>query len=261
MNKTKIEWTNYTWNPIHGCSKVSAGCQNCYAEAFSRKMKLTKLPWTSQNAKENITIKPHKLNEPFALTTPTMIFVNSMSDLYHPKVLDNFIEKIFNVMHALPQHVFQILTKRPDRAIHWEEHWWTPNIWLGTSIENKKTLRRIKWIQESNAQIKFLSFEPLLEDLGEINLKNIDWVIVGGESGNNYRPMNHAWARNIRDQCIDENIPFFFKQSSGYKPNTGTQLIEPDGKSTEWKQFPDTLPSKLRPTTHIHTTTQLSLFQ
>ena len=240
MNQTKISWANVTWNPVHGCSKVSAGCDNCYAETLSLRKGFTKLPWTGDNVTENVLLKPHKLRDPYKIKEASRVFVNSMSDLFHPQIPDDYIAKVFDVMCDLPQHVFQVLTKRPRRAARWSGEW-NPNIWQGTSVENKKTLFRIDQLRECQAKTLFLSLEPLLEPLGELNLENIHWVIVGGESGKGYRPMDHAWARDIRDQCVDKGVAFFFKQSAAYRTEMGTELIEADGSKTTWQQYPDTL--------------------
>ena len=243
MRETKISWASTTWNPVHGCSKVSAGCDRCYAETLSLRMGWTKKEWTGENAKENVMLKPHKLREPYKYKEPSRVFVNSMSDLYHPQIPDDYLVKVFAIMHDLPQHVFQVLTKRPRRAARWQGEW-TPNIWQGTSVENRKTLFRIDQLRECQAKTLFLSLEPLLEDLGELNLEGIHWVIVGGESGKGYRPMNHAWARAIRDQCQEKGVAFFFKQSAAYRTETGTELEELDGTKTTWQQYPDTMPSQ-----------------
>jgi len=160
-----------------------------------------------------------------------------MSDLFHPKIPKSFVDKVFRVMRRCPQHTFQILTKRPRRATSYTSKW-APNIWIGTSIENRATLYRIDQIRECPATIRFLSLEPLLEPLGNLNLNEIDWVIVGGESGPEYRPMDHAWAREIRDQCVGRNIPFFFKQSAAFRTESGTELIEKDGSKTIWQDSP-----------------------
>jgi len=162
-----------------------------------------------------------------------------MSDLWHPHIPEDYREQIFDVMRELPQHTFQILTKRPRAAARYDGNW-TSNIWQGTSVEDQATLHRIDSLRESNAELRFLSLEPLLEDLGELNLNGIHWVIVGGESGRNHRPMLYEWARNVRDQCVGKEIPFFFKQSSAYKNETGTLLEEIDGSKTKWQQFPKT---------------------
>ena len=246
MRETKISWATTTWNPVHGCSKVSPGCDRCYAETLSLRYGWTKKEWTGKNAKENVQVKPHKLKEPYTWKQPCRVFVNSMSDLYHPQVPDNYLAEVFEVMNDCPQHVFQILTKRPRRAAKWVGPW-TENIWMGTSIEDRKRLYRIDQLRECPAQTRFLSLEPLLENLGEINLTGIHWVIVGGESGTpesspNFRGMDHAWARDIRDQCVEKGVAFFFKQSAAYRTEMGTELIEADGTRTEWQQFPDTMP-------------------
>ena len=239
MNETKIAWTNITWNPVHGCSKVSPGCDNCYAETLSLRMGFTKKPWTGENANENVQLKPHKLREPFKLKQPSRVFVNSMSDIFHPQIPDDYIAEVFKVMNDLPQHVFQILTKRPRRAAKWTDGW-GDNVWMGTSVENRKTLFRIDQLRQCKAKTLFLSIEPLLEHLGELDLTHINWVIVGGESGKGYRPMDHAWARDIRDQCTEKDVAFFFKQSAAYRTEMGTELQESDGSKTVWQQFPDT---------------------
>jgi len=242
MNKTQISWCDLTWNPSSGCSKVSEGCLNCYAERISLKFGHTKKTWTGKNAAENVQIKPHKLKEPYKLKKPSRVFVNSMSDLFHPKIPKDFVDKVFKVMRDLPQHTFQILTKRPRRAASYRGEW-SDNIWMGTSIENQATLYRIDQIRECPAKTRFLSFEPLLEPLEEINLDGIHWVIVGGESGPGYRPMDHEWARDIRDQCVERGIPFFFKQSAALKPEMGTALVEADGTENVWNNFPTTAES------------------
>ena len=253
MQSTKISWANSTWNPVHGCSRVSSGCDRCYAEALSLRRGWTRLPWTGENAKENVQLKPHKLREPYRYKDPSRVFVNSMSDLYHPIVPDEYLAKVFAVMKELPQHVFQILTKRPRRAARWHGEW-TPNIWQGTSVENRKTLYRIDQLRECRAKTLFLSLEPLLEDLGELDLTGIHWVIVGGESGANYREMEHAWARDIRDQCVEKGVAFFFKQSAAYRTEMGTELEELDGTKTTWQQYPDT------PTPNHQKPEQLTIF-
>ena len=238
LTQTRIGWTDYSWNPVHGCSKVSPGCDNCYAETVSRRFGQTKSEWIGANVDENITLKPVKLKDPYRLKVPSRIFVNSMSDAFHPAVDDDFLAAMFQVMNDLPQHTFQILTKRPLRAADWSGPW-ASNIWLGVSVESPKYLRRVDTIRRSRAENRFISFEPLLEDMGNFDLVGIGWVIVGGESGPNHRPMNHAWARWIRDQCVDAGVPFFFKQSANFKNEMGKLLIEENGLQTEWRQFPD----------------------
>ena len=241
MQESKISWTTTTWNPVHGCSKVSPGCDRCYAETLSLRFGWTKKPWTGANAKENVRLKPHKLKEPYTWKKPCRVFVNSMSDLYHKEVPDDYIAQVFAVMNELEQHTFQILTKRPRRAAKWMGPW-GENIWQGVSVESQKYLYRIDQLRECPAKVRFLSLEPLLEPLGELNLDGIHWVIVGGESGRGYRPMPHAWARDIRDQCVEKGVAFFFKQSAAYRTEMGTELQETDGTKTTWQQYPDTMP-------------------
>lgn len=237
MNQTKISWTDATWNCVTGCSKVSPGCDNCYAERIALRFGHTRLPWTADNATDNVILKPNKLTEPYSLKKPSRVFVNSMSDCFHPGVDASFLADMFEVMNDLPQHTFQILTKRPRRAARWEGPW-TDNIWMGVSIENRDTLFRIDQLRECGASVKFISFEPLLEALGDIDFTGIDWAIVGGESGPDFRPMAHAWAREIRDQCVALGIPFFFKQSAAFRSEHGTKLEELDGTFSTWHQFP-----------------------
>lgn len=237
MNNSIISWTKHTWNPVHGCSHVSDGCKHCYAEKISIKYGFTKKPWTKQNEINNVLLKPHKLREPYKLKEPSFIFVNSMSDLFHELIPNDYRKQIFDIMNDLPQHTFQILTKRPKAATKWN-YKWSDNIWMGVSVENKKSLYRIDELRKCNAKTKWISFEPLLESLGKINLTNINWVIVGGESGQRFRKMDHAWAREIRDQAIKHNIAFFFKQSSAFVTERGTRLEEIDGSKTIWNQMP-----------------------
>ena len=239
MQRTLISWANVTWNPIHGCSKVSPGCDRCYAETLSLRRGWTKHPWIGEHVTENVMTKPHKLGEPYKYKEPSRVFVNSMSDLFHKQIPDDYISQVFTVMNELPQHIFQILTKRPRRAAKWTGPW-SDNIWQGTSVEDRKRLFRIDQLRECQAKTRFLSLEPLLEDLGELDLTGIHWVIVGGESGKGYRPMSHAWARDIRDQCVEKGVAFFFKQSAAFRTETGTDLEETDGTKTTWNQFPDT---------------------
>ena len=240
LNETGISWTDYTWNCVFGCSRASTGCDHCYAEAMSTRFGMTKLPWTRANAKHNVQLKYNKLKAPYSLKKPSRVFVNSMSDLFHPNVPDSFIGQVFEVMNDLPQHIFQILTKRPRRATDFAGPWQS-NIWQGTSIESRSTLYRLDRLRDCPAKIRFVSFEPLLEDLGKLDLDGFHWVIAGGESGVGHRPMDHAWARSIRDQCVEKGIPFFFKQSANFRPETGTKLKETDGSSNTWYQYPETL--------------------
>jgi protein gp37 len=245
---TRISWTEETWNPATGCSHVSEGCRYCYAERLSLRFGWSAKPWTHTNAAQNVVLHPERLRKPYMWKTARMVFVNSMSDLFHEVIPDAFIAQVFAVMAALPQHTFQVLTKRPERAAAWAGPW-TPNIWMGTSVEDRRATGRIDALRRAPARLRFLSCEPLLGDLGPLDLSGIGWVIAGGESGpqiSSYpeRVMDHAWARSIRDQCraAQPPVPFFFKQSSGPRPGMGALLVEEDGSKTEWKQFPDDAP-------------------
>lgn len=263
MSDTTISWTNKTWNPTVGCSRVSDGCRRCYAERTYRRFHKGALPWTAENAGVNVHCIWGRLPQPSHWRKPAMVFVDSMSDLFHEKVPDDFISSVWNQMRNNDRHTYQILTKRPKRMLEWVGYWYprgsTPpsNIWLGVSTENQIAAdERIPLLLQTPAAVRFLSCEPLL---GSIDLKlfdrtshyycdegtdddptpahrckaPIDWVIVGGESGPGYRPMDLDWARAIRDQCRSAGVPFFFKQESGLRPGTNAAL---DGK--EWKEFP-----------------------
>jgi protein gp37 len=229
MQRSDIAWTDMTWNPTHGCSKVSAGCENCYAERISRQYSHTEQPWTNEHAAENVTERPDKLEEPYSLEGSKRVFVNSMSDLFHAAVSDGFIEDALAVMRNCPHHVFQILTKRPGRAAHMPIQW-PPNVWLGTSVEDDRVTERIDLLRSCDAATLFVSFEPLIGPVGDVGLSDVDWAIVGGESGpdDDRREMDHEWARAILDQCRRDDVAFFFKQSSARRPETGTALTVKD---------------------------------
>lgn len=237
MNETAISWTNATWNPTHGCSRVSEGCRHCYAERLSLQKGFTRLPWTKPNEQANVLLKSHKLRDPLTLKEPSRIFVNSMSDLFHPMIPDSYLDRVWDTMRLTPQHTYQILTKRPERAGTWHGPWLS-NIWMGTSIEDRKSLTRLETLRACPALVRFLSLEPLLEDLGPLDLAGIAWVIVGGESGPGYRPMPHAWARSIRDSCLTQHVPFFFKQSAAPRTELGTALHHEDQHFWHWGQYP-----------------------
>lgn len=240
---TAISWTTETWNPVTGCSRVSEGCRHCYAERLSLKFGWSQQPWTAQNAKSNVRERDERLSKPYKIKTPSRIFVNSMSDMFHPLVSDDFIGKIFDVMADNPQHTFQILTKRPERLTDWPQSVWRNNIWMGTSIEDQSVLYRVDQLRQSKAHTRFLSAEPLLGPLHDLDLRGIHWVIVGGESGPGYRPMDHAWARSIRDQCVANRTAFFFKQDAAYRTETRCWLVEEDGSRWQWQQYPGNLTS------------------
>ena len=209
---TAIEWTEETWNPVTGCSKVSAGCANCYAETMAKRLQAMRAQGYANGFE--LTLMPERLNQPMRKKKPTRFFVNSMSDLFHEYVPDKFLDDIFAVMSQTPQHTYQILTKRAARLPEYFGSKALPaNIWLGVTVEDRESgIPRIDYLRRVNAAIRFLSVEPLLEDLGVINLSDIHWVIVGGESGPKARPMNEEWVVAIKEQCEKHGSAFFFKQ-------------------------------------------------
>ena len=228
-----IEWTQSTWNPVTGCTKISAGCKHCYAERMANRLKAMGNP-NYKNGFE-VTLHPHMLDRPLSWKKPQMVFVNSMSDLFHEEVPLSFIERVFSVMRMANGHTFQVLTKRADRLFELApDLTWAPNIWMGVSVENADSKTRIELLSKTPAAIKFLSIEPLLGPLGKLNLTRIDWVIVGGESGPGARPMEVAWVRSIRDQCLESNTPFFFKQWGGTNKKKAGRIL--DGET--WDQMP-----------------------
>ena len=232
--RSTIEWTEVTWNPVTGCTKISDGCKLCYAERMSRRLRAMGL----DKYKEGFAVAVHEsvLNEPLRWRRPRLVFTNSMSDLFHESIPPAFIEAVFEVMNRASQHTFQVLTKRPGRVAALDERLrWTPNIWLGVSIESERWLGRLERLRETSARTKFLSLEPLLGPLPGLPLEEIDWVIAGGESGPGARPMEADWVRDIRDNCLESNVPFFFKQWGGiFKKKTGRML---DHRT--WDQMPE----------------------
>jgi protein gp37 len=213
--KTSIEWTEQTWNPTTGCTKISPGCQNCYAEVMARRLKAMGVKGYENGF--SLTLRPHRLQEPLRRKKPTVYFVNSMSDLFHEEIPHEYISGVFEIIKRSPQHTFQILTKRANRMSDFLESYDVPqNAWIGVTVEDRKYgISRISKLRQVNAPVRFLSIEPLLEDLGHLNLKNIHWVIVGGESGPKARPMKPEWVKSIKQQCEKHNIAFFFKQWGG----------------------------------------------
>ncbi|WP_413165543.1 DUF5131 family protein [Capilliphycus salinus ALCB114379] len=225
---TGIEWTDRTWNPTTGCNKVSPGCLNCYAEGITKRF--------THNFPQGfaLTLHPERLPEPLKWRKPSRIFVNSMSDLFHEDIPLNFIQDIFQVMRQTPWHVYQILTKRHERLLEIaSELEWLDNIWMGVSVENQNYIHRIDYLRQVPAKIRFLSCEPLLSSL-QLNLQDIDWVIVGGESGFKHRPLKLEWVRDIRQQCQVAGVPFFFKQVGGRTSKAGGRLL--DGEI--WDEMP-----------------------
>lgn len=214
MAQSKIEWTEMSWNPTTGCTKVSAGCTHCYAETMTKR--LTAMGHEKYQNGFKLTLHEEELSTPYTWKSPKIVFVNSMSDLFHEEVPFSFVDKVFKVMNDNPQHVFQILTKRSKRLEKLSPYLkWTHNVWLGVSIENEFVLDRVDDLKNTEAKVKFLSCEPLIGPLKSLNLTGIDWVIVGGESGRNPRPMKREWVREIKDQCKKYDVRFFFKQWGG----------------------------------------------
>ncbi len=230
--QSKIEWTDATWNPVRGCTKISPGCKNCYAQTFAERWR--GIPGHPFEFGFDLRLVPEKLAEPLKWATAKMIFVNSMSDLFHEGVPDDYIAKVGRVMAAADWHIYQILTKRPERLLSTlrgplKTQAKLPHIWWGVSVEDRAHgLPRVKLLRKSRAAVKFLSIEPLLEDLGNFDLTGIDWVIVGGESGPGARPLKKEWVLRIRDLCANAEVPFFFKQWGGTRKHLyGREL---DGK-------------------------------
>ena len=271
---TTIEWTDQTWNPVTGCSKVSAGCDHCYAETLALgrlkgKPGYPGLPWTPENAAENVVLRPERLDQPLRWRKPSMVFVNSMSDLFHPRVPYDFIAAVFDVMWRADQHIFQVLTKRPKRMREFTRRYYGPvpapplgNVWLGTSIESREHVGRADALGEVSAAVRFISAEPLLgplipETYGTdgfsrwfqwkdnydgpgLSFYNGDgdlafhWMIVGGESGQGHRPIEAEWVRDLRDVSVHEGVAFFFKQWGGIRPKSGGREL--DGRT--WDEYP-----------------------
>lgn len=224
MAESSIEWTELTWNPTTGCSKLSAGCKFCYAEVMSKRLHAMGIEKYRNNFK--ITEHTDTLMDPFKWKGKRLVFVNSMSDLFHTGISLSFIKRVFEVMNATPQHTYQVLTKRGDRLAEVaHELNWTKNIWMGVSVEDDRVLDRIDGLRSTPAHIKFLSCEPLLGPLPKLNLSGINWVIVGGESGRKPRPMQEAWVLDIQKQCKRNKVDFFFKQWGGVnKKKAGREL-------------------------------------
>jgi protein gp37 len=266
-DKSAIEWTDATWNPVTGCSKVSPGCAHCYAETISLRFGHSAKPWTPANAAENVVLHPERLNVPLRWRQPRMVFVNSMSDLFHELVPDEYIAEVFSIMARAPRHTFQVLTKRPERMRDllsspvfestWRdsvaEHqmgagwafWPLPNVWLGTSIENRRFVGRADALRETPAAVRFISAEPLLGPLvgrwfsdqprPPLDLAGIDWLIVGGESGADHRLIRAEWVRDLHDAAQSAGTAFFFKQWGGRTPKFGGRLL--DGRT--WDEMPE----------------------
>lgn len=230
---SRIEWTEATWNPVTGCTKISPGCKNCYAERMARRLQAMGVPQYKNGFR--LSLHPETLDLPLRCRKPTMFFVNSMSDLFHKSVPLAFIQQVFEVMESTPQHTFQVLTKRPEIVgRHADQLPWPKNVWLGTSVETEVYTHRITSLAGIPACIRFLSLEPLLGPIPRLPLDGIHWVIVGGESGPGARPMQKEWVVSVRDQCIARGVPFFFKQWGGVNKKKAGRLLE----GRLWEEVP-----------------------
>ncbi len=234
---TAIEWTDATWNPVTGCTKISAGCDHCYAERFSERFRGT--PGHPFEKGFDLTLRPERLDQPLRWRMPRMIFVNSMSDLFHKEVPNEFIASVCDIMELANWHTYQVLTKRSSLMRDFLRRRYSASpgprhMWFGVSIEDGSNKTRIRHLQETPASVRFLSIEPLIGPIGVLDLNGIDWVIVGGESGPGARPMDTEWVREVRDQCLECGVAFFFKQWGGARPKSGGRDL--DGR--EWSQFP-----------------------
>lgn len=224
MAQSSIEWTEMTWNPTTGCNKISAGCKYCYAVVMTRRLEAMGIA----KYKDGFAVRTHEdsLRTPYDWKKPKVVFVNSMSDLFHPDVPFEFIQKVFAVMNDTPQHTYQVLTKRAERLyeLHHKLNW-TNNIWMGVSVEDSRVVERIDYLRDTDAKVKFLSCEPLIGALPNMNLTNIDWAIVGGESGRKARPINESWVWDIKQQCDEQAVAFFFKQWGGVNKKKAGRLL------------------------------------
>lgn len=243
----KIEWTEQTWNPTAGCTKVSSGCKNCYAETMAKRLQAMGVEGYENGFK--FTLVPSRLNHPYKRKKPTVFFVNSMSDIFHEEMPDEYLEQIFDVIRDTPHHTYQLLTKRADRMLEYFTKNEIPkNIWLGVTVDNRKYgVPRIDKLRNIKATVLFLSVEPLLEHLGEIDLTNIDWVIVGGESGPKARPMDKEWVLDIKRQCEEKDVAFFFKQWGTWGADKVKRNKKVNGKKLNgevWQQYPEKIESK-----------------
>jgi protein gp37 len=238
---SSIEWTDTTWNPVTGCTKISVGCDNCYASRFSERFR--GVPGHPFETGFDLTLRPERLQQPLSWKRPRMIFVNSMSDLFHKDIPQDHISAVFDTMEKANWHVYQVLTKRSSLLqkfinARYRSAKAPAHMWFGVSVENQPATSRITHLQNSNAGVRFLSIEPLIAPVDRLSLKGIDWVIVGGESGPRARPMDPRWVTDIRDQCVAAGVAFFFKQWGGFSAKNAGRLLE----GREWNQFPTKRP-------------------
>lgn len=240
MKTTKIEWTEKVWNPSIGCNKISAGCKFCYAEIFAKRLQAM----GQKDYKEGFAFKllPHRLQEPLKIKRPTKFFVNSMSDLFHEKMPFKYLEEIFEIIKKTPQHIYQILTKRDEIMLKYFQDREVPkNVWLGVSVENSTFAYRIETLKKINCNIRFISFEPLIGEVGKVNLEGIHWAIVGGESGKKARPIQQEWIKEIFDQCQKYEVAFFFKQWGSWGADMVKRSKKKNGRKfleREWNEYP-----------------------
>jgi protein gp37 len=232
-DNSAIEWTEATWNPVTGCDRISPGCAHCYARTFAERWR--GVPGHAYEQGFDMRLWPERIDQPLRWKRPRQIFVNSMSDLFHPEVPDEFIAEVFATMVEADWHVFQILTKRPERLLELaDELPWPPHIWMGVSIENRRFVHRADLLREVPAAIRFISAEPLLGPLEGLDLTDIHWLIAGGESGAGHRPIREEWVLDLRDRCEDAGVAFFFKQWGGFRPKSNGRLLE----GREWNAMP-----------------------
>ena len=236
-DRSAIEWTDATWNPVVGCTKITSGCENCYAERFAERWR--GIPGHPFEHGFDLVLKPDRLGQPLAWRRPRTIFVNSMSDLFHKDVPTDYVDRVFDVMERADHHVFQVLTKRSPLmrdylARRYANRAPPGHVWLGVSVEDARSSARIRHLREAPAAVRFLSAEPLIGPIGDVDLSGIHWVIVGGESGPGARPIDPEWVRSIRDQCLAQGVAFFFKQWGGFRPKTGG--FDLDGR--DWSEMP-----------------------
>ncbi|GEA17544.1 DUF5131 family protein [Moorella sp. E306M] len=234
---SKIEWTEATWNPVTGCTKISNGCLHCYASVMAKRLQAMGNPRYKNGFK--LTLHEDLIDLPLTWKKPRRIFVNSMSDLFHEDIPLEFIQKVFTTMQQADWHVFQVLTKRSQRLRELAPYLpWPPNVWMGVTVEDNNFVRRIDDLRAIPSTVRFLSLEPLLSPIENLNLRDIHWVIVGGESGVGARPMRAEWVRNIREQCLKQNVPFFFKQWGGIQKHRYGRTLD----NRTWDQYPDVAP-------------------
>lgn len=253
-DNTTIEWTQATWNPVTGCDKVSPGCAHCYAETFAERWRGIQGHPYEQGF--DLRLWPDRLELPLSWKRPRLIFVNSMSDVFHERIPFEFVQKIFAVMERADWHVFQLLTKRHERMAELAPKLrWPPNVWMGVSIENERCVGRADALRSVPAAVRFISAEPLLGPLESLDLQGIDWVIAGGESGPRHRPVNIEWLRDIRDRCLEADIAFFFKQWGGRTSKAGGRVLDGQQLSampTVARRQPSSVQSRSGPTSNLH---------